>query len=106
MTHNPHAKASHNYGVVDDLEQSPATMSTLEVVQTCPYQKKALLNTLGAIDPLDYHLMTFDLDQSTPKFPSSVALQIPFIIKNICIYHYVIEKDTLICMMSTKIWND
>lgn len=32
MAHNPHAKQSHNYSVVDDLAQSPTAMSTLEVL--------------------------------------------------------------------------
>jgi hypothetical protein len=27
--HNPHARASHNYSLVDDLAQSPTTMSVL-----------------------------------------------------------------------------
>ena len=30
--HNPHMKVAHNYNIVDDLSQSPATMSTLEVL--------------------------------------------------------------------------
>jgi hypothetical protein len=34
--HNPQARAAHNYSLVDDLAQSPATMSVLEVLQTCP----------------------------------------------------------------------
>jgi hypothetical protein len=34
--HNPHASAAHNYILVDDLAQSPATISVLEVLQTYP----------------------------------------------------------------------
>jgi hypothetical protein len=30
--HNPQARAAHNYSLVDDLAQSPATMSVLEVL--------------------------------------------------------------------------
>jgi hypothetical protein len=36
--HNPQARAAHNYSLVDDLAQSPAAMSVLEVLQTCPTQ--------------------------------------------------------------------
>jgi len=43
ITHNPHARAPHSYGIVDDLAQSPTAMSSLEVLQTYPSQKKALL---------------------------------------------------------------
>ena len=62
MAHISHAKVAHHYSVVDDLAQSPSTISTLEVLQTCPSQKKTLLTTLGAIELLDSHLMTFDID--------------------------------------------
>ena len=34
--HNPQARAAHNYSLVDDLAQSPAAMSVLEVLQTFP----------------------------------------------------------------------
>jgi hypothetical protein len=30
--HNPQARAAHNYSLVDDLAQSPAAMSVLEVL--------------------------------------------------------------------------
>ena len=31
-----HSKAAHNYSIIDDLAQSPSTMSALEVLQSCP----------------------------------------------------------------------
>jgi hypothetical protein len=62
--HNPQARATHNYSLVDDLAQSPAAMSVLEVLQTCPTQRKSLLSALGAVDPADTRLITFDLDSS------------------------------------------
>jgi hypothetical protein len=34
--HNPQARAAHNYSLVDDLAQSSASMSVLEVLQSCP----------------------------------------------------------------------
>jgi hypothetical protein len=51
--HNPQARAAHNYSLVDDLAQSPAAMSVLEVLQTFPTQQKSLLSTMGAVDPAD-----------------------------------------------------
>jgi hypothetical protein len=44
---NPQARATHNYSLVDDLAQSLATMSILEVLQTCPTQRKSLLSPWG-----------------------------------------------------------
>jgi hypothetical protein len=34
--HNPNARAAQNYSVVEDLSQTPCTMSTLEVLQSYP----------------------------------------------------------------------
>jgi hypothetical protein len=37
-------------------------MSVLEVVQTCPTQRKSLLSALGEVDLVDTRLITFDLN--------------------------------------------
>jgi hypothetical protein len=81
--HNPQARAAHNYSLVDDLAQSPAAMSVLEVLQTCPTQRKSLLSTLGAVDPADTRLITFDLDSGEPRLPALIAFQIPVKIRTL-----------------------
>ena len=48
--HNPNARATQNYYVVEDLGQTPCAMSALEVLQSCPSQRKALLSSLGVND--------------------------------------------------------
>jgi hypothetical protein len=58
--HNPQARETHNYSLVDDLAQSPATMSVLEVLQTFPTQRKSLLSVLGVVEPAYTPLITFD----------------------------------------------
>ena len=45
--HNPNARATQNYSVVKDLGHTPCAMSALEVLQSCPSQRKALLFSLG-----------------------------------------------------------
>jgi hypothetical protein len=35
-THNPNARATQNYSIVEDLGQTPCAMSALEVLQMCP----------------------------------------------------------------------
>ena len=37
---NPNARAAQFYNVVEDLDQAPYAMSTLEVLQSCPTQRK------------------------------------------------------------------
>ena len=59
-TFNPRARAAQNYNIVEDLAQSPSTMSTLKVLQNCPSQKQALLSAIGGIDPTDSNLLVFN----------------------------------------------
>jgi hypothetical protein len=49
-SHNPNARATQNYSVVEDLSQTPCAMSSLEVLQSCPSQRKALLAALGSTE--------------------------------------------------------
>lgn len=48
MTSN---RASHTYNIVYDLVQSPIAMSMMEVLQSFPSQKKALLIAMCVVDP-------------------------------------------------------
>jgi hypothetical protein len=63
---NPHARAAQNYNIVEDLAQAPSAMSALEVLQSCPTQRKALLKAIGGIDPMDTNLIIFDLEDHIP----------------------------------------
>jgi hypothetical protein len=104
--HNPHARETHNYSLVDDLAQSPAAMSVLEVLQTCPSQHKSLLSTLGAVDPADTRLITFDLDSGEPRLPTLVAFQIPVKIWNITVHRCIIDEGASTCIMSKVVWKN
>jgi hypothetical protein len=43
-------------------------MSALEVLQSCPAQRKLLLSAIGAVDIQDSNLIIFDLENSTPAY--------------------------------------
>ena len=47
LGHNINARSSQNYSVVEDLGQTPCAMSAIEVLQSSPSQRKALLLLLG-----------------------------------------------------------
>jgi hypothetical protein len=87
---NPHARAAQNYNIVEDLAQAPSAMSALEVLQTCPAQRKALLKAIGGIDPTDTNLIVFDLEDHIPRLPPQLAFQIQVVVsdKNICPNRY------------------
>ena len=50
-THNPNAKATQDYSIVEDLAQDPCAMSALEVLQTWPTQLKELLSAIEGLNP-------------------------------------------------------
>jgi hypothetical protein len=73
---NPHACAAQNYSIVENLAQAPSAMSALEVLQSCPIQRKALLKDIGGINPTDKNLIIFDLEDHIPRLPPQLAFQI------------------------------
>ena len=58
--HNPNASAAQNYSVVEDLGQTPCVMFALEVLQSCPPQRKALLSVLGVNDDNSSSVIKFE----------------------------------------------
>jgi hypothetical protein len=48
-------------------------MSALEVLQSCPAQRKALLKAISGIDSTDMNLIIFDLEDHIPRLPPQLA---------------------------------
>jgi hypothetical protein len=101
---NPHARAAQNYSIVEDLAQAPSAMSALEVLQSFPTQRKALLKAIGGINPTDTNLIIFDLEDHIPRLPPQLAFQIQVVVsdKNIC--RTVIDEGASTCVMSIACW--
>jgi hypothetical protein len=72
-SHNPNARAAHNYSVVEDLSQTPCAMSALEVLQRCPAQRKALLTALGSIETCNLGTIMLNTTDLKPHLPYHVA---------------------------------
>jgi hypothetical protein len=79
-------------------------MSALEVLQSCLIQRKALLKSIGGINPTDMNLIIFDLEDHIPRLPPQLAFQIQVIVsdKNIC--RTVIDEGASTCVMSITCW--
>jgi hypothetical protein len=75
-SHNPNARAAQNYSVVEDLSQTPCAMSALEVLQSCPSQRKSLLTTLGSTETCNLGTIMLDTTDLKPCLPYLVAFQI------------------------------
>jgi hypothetical protein len=89
---------------VEDLAQAPSTMSSLEVLQPCLAQRKALLKDIGGIDLTDMNLIAFDLDDHIQRLPPQLVFQIQVVVsdKNIC--QTVIDEGASMCVMSFACW--
>jgi hypothetical protein len=72
-SHNPNARAAQNYSVVEDLSQTPYAMSALEVLQSCPTQRKSLLTALGSTETCNLGIIMLDTTDLKPRLPYHVA---------------------------------
>ena len=79
-------------------------MSALEVLQSCPSQRKSLLSAIGGIDPADSDLISFDLEGFTQRLPHQVAFLIQVIINGKTIHRTVIDEGASTCIMSVACW--
>jgi hypothetical protein len=72
-SHNPNARATQNYSVVEDLSQTPCVMSALEVLQRCPSQRKSLLASLGSVETFNLGTIMLDTTKLIPRLPYHIA---------------------------------
>ena len=86
------------------MAQAPCAMSALEVLQSCPSQRKALLSAIGGTDPADSSLLTFDLENFTPWLPHQIALVIQVRINGLNIHRVVMDEGASTCVMSSACW--
>ena len=70
---DPNSRDAQFYNAVEDLTQAPCAMSTLEVLQICPTQRKNLLTTLGALDPDNTNLIHFNVENYKSRLPHKLA---------------------------------
>ena len=99
-THNLNARAAQHYSIIEDLAQAPCAMSTLEVLQSCPSQRKALLQAIGAVNSADASLLSFDPDHSEPCLPHSITLQISMGCLGKQVHRTVLDEGAATCIMS------
>ena len=101
--HNPNARATQKYSIVEDLGQTPCAMYVLEVLQTCPPQRKALLFSLGVSDDSSSSIIKFETQGVQPHFPYYVSLLIHVECLNNTIMHTVIHEGVVASVMSLSV---
>jgi hypothetical protein len=94
--------------VVEDLSQTPCAMFTLEVLQICPSQRKALLTALGSTETCNPGTIMLDTTNLKPHLPYHVSFQIVVAhpMKNFThnIFCTVVDEGTSTCVMSLACW--
>jgi hypothetical protein len=107
-SHNPNMRAAQNYSMVEDLSQIPCAMSALEVLQSCPSLRKALLAALGSTMTCNLGIIILDTTKLKPHLPYHVVFQIvvayttEYFTWNI--FRTVVDEATSTCMMSLVCW--
>jgi len=79
-------------------------MYSLEVLQTCPTQRKSLLSAIGVVDLADSSLITFDLENQFLHLPQQISFLIQVIIKGKTIHQTVIDEGASTYIMSISCW--
>jgi hypothetical protein len=107
-SHNPNARVAQNYSVVEDMEQTPCMMSSLEVLQICPSQRKNLLSSLGATETSNPGVIIVDRTKLKPLLTHHIAFHIvvAYTTKYSTwnIFRTVVNEGALTCMMSLACW--
>jgi hypothetical protein len=75
-------------------------MSALEVLQTFPSHRNALLSTLGALEPSGLKLIKFDVTDVKPCLPYHLAFQIHVDYSKYTIKRAVVDEGAAMCVMS------
>jgi hypothetical protein len=79
-------------------------MSTLEVLQSCHIEWKAMLKAIGGINPTNTNLIIFDLEDHIPRLPHQLVFQIQVIVENKNICQIVVDEGVSTCIMSITYW--
>jgi hypothetical protein len=103
-TFNPNTRASQNYNIVEDLAQAPCAMSTLEVLQNCPSQRRTLLESIGVVDPESSNTITFNLEDYKTRLSHQLAFQIQVVVWNQSIHRTILDEGASTCVMSLSCW--
>ena len=79
-------------------------MSTLEVLQNCPSQRRTLLSALGAVDPALSNCIMFSLEHYKERLPHNLALQVHTTVRGKKIHRTLVDEGASTCVMSLSCW--
>ena len=97
---NPNARAAQFYNVVEDLSQAPCAMSTLEVLQSCPMQRKNLLIALQDLDLYNTNSIHFNVENYKSRLPHKLAFQIIMKVVGKKVFRTVLDEGASTSVLS------
>ena len=92
--------------MVEDLAQAPCAMSTLEVLQSCPTQRKNLLTALGDVYPNNTNLIHFNVENYKPRLLHKLAFQIITKVVGKKVFRTVLDEGASTSVLSLTCWKD
>jgi hypothetical protein len=104
VTFNPNDCASQNYKIIEYLVLAPCAMSTLKILQNCPSQSRTMLSAIGAKDPEESNLITFNMDYFMERVSHDLAFQIQVLVSVHTIRCTVLDEGTSTCVISLPCW--
>ena len=79
-------------------------MSTLEVLQSCPMQRKNLLTALGDLDPDNTNLIHFNVKNYKSRLPHKLAFQIITKVVEKKVFRTVLDEEASTSILSLSCW--
>ena len=79
-------------------------MSTLEVLQSCPTQRKNLLTALGALDPDNTTLIHFNVENYKSRLPHKLDFQIITKVVGKKVFRTVLDEGASTSILSLSCW--
>jgi hypothetical protein len=79
-------------------------MSTLEVLQNYPSQRRTLLSTIGAMDPKVSNMIMFNMDYFKSRLSHQLAFQIQVMVGGRNIHRTVLDEGASTCVMYLSCW--
>jgi hypothetical protein len=96
--------------MVEDLSQTPCAMSSLEVLQSFPSQRKDLLVSLESIETCNLGMIMLDTNDLKPHLPYHVVFKIvvSYTTKTFTrnIFRTVVDEGASTCVMPLACWKD
>ena len=81
-------------------------MSTLEVLQSCPTQRKNLLTALGALDLDNSNLIHFNVENYKSRLPHKFSFQIIMKLVEKKVFRTVLDEGASTLVLSLSCWKD